>query len=147
MVREAQAADLDRLAVLFDQYRQFYGKSSDETGSRTFLEERVNKQDSVIYVFENEEGKLTGFTQLYPIFSSTRMKRMWLLNDLFVSKEYRGLGMSKALIKKAQENARSTGACSIMLETGKENHIGNKLYPSMGFEAMDTVTFFEWDAL
>jgi len=34
--------------------------------------------------------QLMGFAQLYPSFSSVSMKRLWILNDLFVSSEARG---------------------------------------------------------
>ena len=54
------------------------------SGAENFLKERLENQDSEIFVAE-ENGILTGFTQLYPLFSSTRMKRYWLLNDLFVN--------------------------------------------------------------
>ena len=68
---------------------------------------------------------MTGFTQLYPLFSSTRMKRYWLLNDLFVNENHRGKGHSKALIESAKELCRETKACGILLETDKTNEIGN----------------------
>ena len=103
----------------------------------------MNSIESIIYAAENENGKLVGFTQLYPIFSSTRMKRMWLLNDLFVDPDFRGLGVSKQLINKAKELARSNNACGILLETEKSNDIGNKLYPSMDFE-LESNNFYFW---
>ena len=65
-------------------------------GAENFLKERLENQDSEIFVAE-ENGILTGFTQLYPLFfSSTRMKRYWLLNDLFVNENHRGKGHSKS---------------------------------------------------
>jgi len=72
------------------------------------------------------------------------MKRYWLLNDLFVHENYRGKGFSKQLIEKAKEIAKSTDAGGILLETGKTNDIGNKLYPGCGFELYDEVNFYEW---
>jgi len=87
---------------------------------------------------------LTGFTQLYPLFSSTRMKRYWLLNDLFVNENHRGKGHSKALIEKAKELCIATNACGILLETDKTNEIGNQLYPNCGFEQYTHANFYEW---
>ncbi len=143
MTRKATLQDIGQLSELFDQYRVFYHKDSDLPAAEQFLTERIEKRDSEIFVAENE-GKLVGFVQLYPLFSSTRMKRYWLLNDLFVNEKYRGKGFSKALIEKAKEMAKSTDACGILLETGKSNDIGNKLYPSCGFELYDEVNFYEW---
>ncbi|MBE4947760.1 GNAT family N-acetyltransferase [Chryseobacterium culicis] len=141
--RKAILSDLPELAELFDQYRVFYHKTTDIPAATNFLQERLENKDSEIFVAE-ENGALTGFVQLYPIFSSTRMQRYWLLNDLYVNKDHRGKGYSKELIEKAKELCRSSKACGILLETGKNNDIGNQLYPSCGFERYDSVNFYEW---
>ncbi|MCI3936923.1 GNAT family N-acetyltransferase [Chryseobacterium aahli] len=141
--RKATIKDLSQLAELFDQYRIFYHKESDIPAAESFLKERIEKADSEIFVAENDD-KLIGFVQLYPLFSSTRMKRYWLLNDLFVNENYRGKGFSKELIEESKELAKSTNAAGILLETGKSNDVGNKLYPSCGFEIYDEVNFYEW---
>jgi len=141
--RKATIQDLPDLSALFDQYRVFYHKESDIISAEKFLKERIEKQDSEIYMAETD-GILVGFVQLYPLFSSTRMKKYWLLNDLFVNEKYRGKGFSKELIEKAKEVCKSSDACGILLETGKSNDIGNKLYPGCGFELYDEVNFYEW---
>lgn len=143
MTRKATLQDIGQLSELFDQYRIFYHKASDVPAAEQFLTERIENGDSKIFVAETEE-RLVGFVHLYPLFSSTRMKRYWLLNDLFVNESYRGKGFSKELIEQAKEMAQSTDACGILLETGKSNDIGNKLYPSCGFELYDEVNFYEW---
>ena len=101
-------------------------------------------KESVIYVDEENE-KLTGFTQLYPLFSSTRMQRSWLLNDLYVLPEFRGRGISKKLIAVARLLAKETGATGVLLETEKTNEIGNKLYPSAGFQLYNETNFYWWE--
>lgn len=142
-IRKATIQDVQQLAELFDQYRVFYHKDSDIPAAESFLKERIENSDSEIFVAESE-GKLVGFVQLYPLFSSTRMKRYWLLNDLYVNENYRGNGFSKELIEEAKQLATSTNASGILLETGKSNDIGNKLYPSCGFKIYDEVNFYEW---
>lgn len=104
MTRKATVKDIRQLAELFDQYRIFYHKESDIPAAEKFLTERIKNNDSEIFVAEYE-GKLIGFVQLYPLFSSTRMKRYWLLNDLYVNGNYRGNGYSKALIEEAKQMA------------------------------------------
>lgn len=90
-------------------------------------------------------GTLAGFAQLYPLFSSMRMQRQWLLNDLFVKEEYRGRGISKALLEQAKELCRQTEACGFTLETAKSNDIDNKLYPSAGMELNTEFNFYNGD--
>jgi len=143
IVRKAVSADLDQLAILFDGYRVFYRKDSDINGAKTFLKNRLENGDSELFVCV-ENDTLLGFTQLYPLFTSTRMKKAWLLNDLFVSKEQRGKGISKMLITAAKELAKQTDAFGLMLETEKSNDIGNNLYPSAGFELNTGSNFYEW---
>ncbi len=143
-IRKATQEDLVQLSQLFDEYRMFYHKTSDILGAEQFISERLENGDSEIFVVE-ENGKLCGFVQLYPLFSSTRMKRYWLLNDLFVNSEYRGKGFSKALIDEAKELCRASSSCGMYLETGKENLIGNQLYPAAGFKKYDEVNFYEWE--
>ncbi len=144
-IRKATLKDLNQLAELFDQYRVFYEKESDIKGAKDFLTPRLEKEESIIFVAE-EETLLKGFVQLYPLFSSTRMKRLWLLNDLYVNAAYRGQGISVKLIDKAKELAHETKAAGLMLETAKNNLIGNKLYPRTGFELDADHNYYSWDA-
>lgn len=132
-LKRATLDDIKDLTMLFDAYRVFYGKESDLIGAKEFLTDRLSKNESMVYISWSE-GIATGFTQLYPLFSSTRMKRMWLLNDLFVAPDYRGQGISKALIEAAKELAIETNACGVSLETAKDNVIGNNLYIKTQFE-------------
>lgn len=144
-IRRASIDDIPQLAALFDAYRVFYEKTSDVEQSIIFLSERIQKNESVIIVAENEEKQLTGFVQLYPLFSSTRMKRYWLLNDLFVAPEHRSKGISVALIDAAKELCQISGSCGMMLETAKSNIIGNNLYLKTGFILDQAHHYYTWE--
>ena len=145
MTKQATINDLQTLAPLFDAYRQFYDKKSDVEGAKEFLLERIANNESVIYLAFDEKENAVGFVQLYPLFSSTRMKRFWMLNDLFISPEYRGQGFSRELIDQAKKLCRKTDACAMLLETSVTNEIGNSLYPSAGFILRDDANFYEWE--
>ena len=142
-IREAKKSDLDQLSILFDSYRMFYGKESDIDISKKFLESRLSNKDSKVFICE-VNNVIIGFVQLYPLFSSTRVSKYWLLNDLFVGSEHRGKGYSKLLINKAKELVKDSNACGMMLETEKSNKIGNNLYPKTGFKINDLCNFYEW---
>ncbi len=132
-IRRVLIDDLDQLVLLFDAYRVWYRKQSDREGALRFLQARVSRDESIIYGAFTPGDEMVGFTQLYPLFSSTRMARIWLLNDLYIMAAYRGLGLSKQLIDRAKELAVETGAQGIALETEVSNEIGNALYPRMDF--------------
>jgi GNAT superfamily N-acetyltransferase len=144
-IEKATLDHIEQLAVLFDQYRVFYKKESDVASAKNFLRDRMEKNESVIFVSFDAKNSMTGFTQLYPLFSSTRMKRLWLLNDLFVDSNYRGKGFSIALIDRAKELCKQTGACGLLLETAKTNDIGNNLYPKTGFVLDEDHNYYSWD--
>ena len=145
IVNKATLNDLDSLSELFESYRNFYQKESAIEEATQFLKERITNNESVIFVSFNEQNIMTGFVQLYPLFSSTRMKRLWLLNDLFVHHAYRGLRISVALINKAKDLCYETNACGLTLETAKTNDIGNQLYPLMEFVLDEDHNFYYWD--
>jgi len=144
-VREAKKSDLKQLTELFEGYRKFYHKESDLAGAASFIASRLENKDSEIFVAQNEGEVLMGFVQLYPLFSSTRMKKLWLLNDLFVNPEYRGKQISVELIERAKKLVKDSSACAMFLETGKSNLIGNNLYPKTGFKLNETSNYYEWN--
>jgi len=144
IVKKATLQNLEQLVKLFDGYRVFYKKQSDIAAATTFIKERLTNNDSEIFVSEMTNGNLSGFTQLYPLFSSTKMKRYWLLNDLFVANEYRGKGISISLIERAKQLVMESNACGMYLETEKTNVIGNQLYPRIGFTLNSVSNYYEW---
>ena len=132
-IRKATINDLEQLSKLFDAYRVFYKKESDIDAAKIFLEDRLKNKDSELFVAVTNDLVFAGFVQLYPIFSSTRMRRLWLLNDLYVRPNYRGKRISVLLIDKAKELSVQTNSAGLILETAKSNEIGNSLYLKTGF--------------
>lgn len=144
-IREATIEDINFVSELFDRYRVFYDKAPELQKAKEFISERLKQNDSKIFVAVTNDDTLVGFVQLYPLFSSTRMKRLWLLNDLFVDKEHRGKGISKQLIDSSKELCKQTNACGLILETAKTNSIGNELYPTVGFTLDIAHNYYSWD--
>ena len=144
-IRKATINDLNLLVELFENYRVFYKKEPNKESAENFLSERLKLNDSEIFVTETADNNLVGFVQLYPLFSSTRMQRLWLLNDLFVDEEFRGKGISKQLIETAKEFCKQTNACGLILETEKTNSIGNELYPKVGFSVDLEHNYYSWE--
>jgi ribosomal protein S18 acetylase RimI-like enzyme len=131
-VRRAGPADLDLLVPLFEGYRAFYGCAPEQQSARTFLAERLTRGDSTIFIALTG-ASAAGFVQLYPVFSSLRMRRAWILNDLFVEPAYRGRHVAGQLMDAARAMALETDAASIALETAPDNHSARRLYESLGY--------------
>ncbi|WP_338788332.1 GNAT family N-acetyltransferase [Metabacillus sp. FJAT-53654] len=137
----AALKEIDLVSTLFNEYRIFYGKQADLEGAKTFIEERMRFNESVIFLAMDGESPM-GFVQLYPIFKSVGMKRKWLLNDLFVAETYRRHGVGKALMNQAKEFALETKAAGILLETTKDNTKAQALYEQLGYVKEDAVFFY-----
>lgn len=128
----AELDDLEALVPLFDGYRQFYEHPSDLAGARGFLADRIKRGESVIFL-AIREVTVVGFTQLYPLFSSVSMQRLWLLNDLFVAPDARAAGAGRALLKRAERHALETGAKGLTLATQRSNLTAQRLYEACGW--------------
>jgi ribosomal protein S18 acetylase RimI-like enzyme len=135
-IRRANVDDLEAIAVLFDGYRRFYEQPGDLEGARRFLQARLDAQDSVILVADSA-GQLLGFTQLYPSFSSVSMRRLWILNDLFVDPRCRQGGVGHALMSAAESFAREDGSKGLELSTQKTNNTAKALYEARGWKLED----------
>jgi GNAT superfamily N-acetyltransferase len=133
-VRQATIHDLERLVPLFDGYRQFYGQPSDEERARAFLLARFQHHESVVLLAVDDEGEGLGFVQLYPLFSSVRMARTYLLNDLFVAPAARRRGVAVALMHEAVAYARAVGAVGMSLTTAHTNEAAQRVYESLGWQ-------------
>jgi ribosomal protein S18 acetylase RimI-like enzyme len=132
-IRKASIDDLSQLAQLFDAYRQFYQQAPNLQLAKTFIAERINKQESVIFVAENLEKQLIGFCQIYPSFCSVEAAKIGVLYDLFVVQSARKTGAGRALMLAAYEYAAKNGMARLDLTTAKNNHAAQALYESLGW--------------
>ena len=132
IVKRAKKEDLHQLAVLFDEYRQFYGASSNVEQSFQFLKHRFDNKDSVIFIHLKDDD-FTGFVLLYLAFSSVACETYYILDDVYVTPSYRKQGSAKQLIDTAILFARHENAQRISLETQKNNYHSHQLYEQMGF--------------
>lgn len=139
-IRKATLDQLNDIATLFDAYRVFYKQSSDINGAKAFLLQRLQLQDSVIFIAYIDR-EAVGFTQLYNLFSSVSMQPIYLLNDLYVSSNYRGKGIGEALINKAKGLAKAENQKGIAIQTAYDNQ-AQELYRRLGFEPDSDLQFF-----
>ncbi|MCY1351023.1 Acetyltransferase (GNAT) family protein [compost metagenome] len=116
------------------KYREFYGELPFPESSRKFLEKRLSRQESVIYLaLADEEDRLLGFCQLYPSFSSLALKRVWILNDIYVAEDARRQLVADRLLQTAKKMARETNAVRMRVSTSVGNEVAHKVYESIGF--------------
>lgn len=145
-IKRADERDVAAIAPLFDGYRVFYKKESDLAAATKFLTDRIERDESVIYVAELG-GVAVGFCQLYPIFSSVNLKRTWLLNDLFVDEKVRGKGVASALLQAAKAFGFVTEAKWLLLQTAVDNTTAQAVYEKNGWQRINDFVFYEMPLL
>ncbi|MES2850110.1 MAG: GNAT family N-acetyltransferase [Bacteroidota bacterium] len=131
-IKRVTIADISSVALLFDAYRVFYHQQSNLQAAFDFLEQRLSKDESAIFlaVMKNEA---VGFVQLYPVFSSLQMKKSWILNDLYVAESARNQGIGEALLQQAKQFGRESGAAYLLLQTGADNYRAQSVYEKNGW--------------
>lgn len=66
--RKASIADINKIAPLFDAYRQFYEQEPNLEFAQEFISARLNNNESIIFIAEDAMQNALGFCQIYPSF-------------------------------------------------------------------------------
>ena len=129
----AKESHIPEISRLFDLYRQFYKCEPDQVLATRFITDRIKNEESVIFAAESK-NKLKGFVQLYPSFCSVDAIKIFILYDLYVDECDRKSGIGEALMNKAAEFAKESGASRIDLLTAVDNKAGQHLYEKLGYK-------------
>jgi len=131
-IRQATLDDLDILAAMFNEYRQFYKQPDDQEKGRAFLQERFEKEESVAFIALIDKEP-AGFIHLYPGYSSVFLQRIWTMNDLYVRSFARRQGVGFALLDAAKQLAEETHARFVKLSTEQRNIAAQQVYEAKGY--------------
>jgi GNAT superfamily N-acetyltransferase len=143
-IHQACLNDLDTLENLFSGYLEFYERKHDRAAIRQFLSDRISNKQSIVFIATSADSPI-GFTQLYPAFASLSLKPSWILNDLFVVPDARGMGIARALMTAARQLAVDTNACEIFLQTARSNHKAQALYEKLHYQRDDEFLVYTLD--
>ena len=139
LIIKAQIQHLNDLIPLFDAYRVFYKQTSNLEAAKHFLKQRLEKQDTIIYIAYAED-KAVGFMHLFHSFTSVSMQSLYILNDLFVKKNHRKKGIGVALLNQAKDKAKEDDYKFVVLQT-ETNNPAQLLYENMGWKKDDDLHF------
>lgn len=143
VIKRITANEVNAVAFLFNEYRQFYQQPPDLESAAAFLKDRLSRNESVVFI-AYVDGAATGFMQLYPIFSSVGLKPAWLLNDLYVAADFRKAGVGSALIEAAKQLGCETNAGWLLLQTAADNFTAQSVYEKNGW-IKETDYFYRLD--
>lgn len=134
-IRSVVKEDLEQLKGLMLAYIvDFYkGKKPEDTQLENHILHLLNsKEAGTQFVAVGEDGELAGFATLYFSFSTTRVQKIAILNDLFVDSSYRGSGLGKKLFKHVLEYTKNEGYAYMTWQTAVDNTSAQALYKKMG---------------
>ncbi len=141
-IKQISVQDLDFVVPLFDAYRVFYKQSSNLESARNFLYHRLNNKESYIFL-ALIDGNPAGFTQLFTTFSSVSLQPFFILNDLYVTPEYRKRGVGEAHLNQAKSLCISLHYKGVALETATDNP-AQQLYERLHWEKDEAFFHYFW---
>jgi ribosomal protein S18 acetylase RimI-like enzyme len=132
-IHSCTVSDAALVAPLFDAYRQFYDQAADLPAALAFVQTRLERQESVILLAQDDVGLPVGFCQLYPTFCSVVAAPIFALYDLYVDPAARGQGVGRQLLAAAYAHAKADGKVRMDLTTAKTNLSAQALYQACGW--------------
>ena len=140
---KAEQKHIKEVGILFDLYRQFYKYESSLIESTNYIKDRINNNESTIFIAISGADEAIGFVQLYETFGSLDLGKIIILYDLYVKEDHRKNNIGRKLMIKSHEYAKKINAKRIQLSTAIDNYIGQSLYESLGYVKDDD--FYTYD--
>ncbi len=142
-IRTVTKEDASALVPLMLSYIvDFYGKPNPgESAVRGLIERLLRNPEAGVQFVAVKGDQLVGFVTLYHTFSTLQMKRVAILNDLFVDVEYRGQKVGETLFLHALTYIREQGFAFMEWQTAKDNFVAQSLYRKMGGQMSEWLTF------
>jgi len=109
-----------------------------EKWTKNFLEmfERLSKRETDrIFIAEDESQAFTGYLWVGEGANMMTGLKNGFIYDIFVKEEFRGRGIGRILLEKAESYCREKGYSKILLMVSINNAAAIKLYDKMGFKA------------
>jgi GNAT superfamily N-acetyltransferase len=134
-IRPVVVEDLEQLKGLMRRYIVDFYKGKTPEGSK--LDDHIkhllsSDEAGTQFVAEAEDGRLAGFATLYFSFSTTRLQKIAILNDLFVDADFRGAGLGEKLFLHVLEYTKKEGYAYMTWQTAIDNTSAQALYKKMG---------------
>jgi ribosomal protein S18 acetylase RimI-like enzyme len=101
------------------------------------LPAELAKRKSAHVILSFVDTKPAGLIVCLEGFSTFACKPLLNIHDVIVAVPYRGRGLSKRLLQKAEDLAIDLGCCKLTLEVLEGNHVAQSAYKSFGFSGYE----------
>jgi ribosomal protein S18 acetylase RimI-like enzyme len=95
-----------------------------------------------IFIIE-KDNIVMGYANTWCVYSIWTMGKTLIIDDLFISKEFRNNGYGKREMNCLIDYSVSNGFKRIQLNAEKDNIIAQTLYKKLGFDGQDMVFFMK----
>jgi len=136
-VRTAKIEDAEQIAVLSGQL----GYPASGAGMRRRLRYLLREHGQAVWVAETGEGTVAGWIHVF-VKQLLESEREAELGGLVVGREFRGQGVGRALVERAERWAKARRLKSVYVRSNvvrKEAHI---FYPRLGYRIIKTQSAF-----
>ena len=148
-IREARETDLELVRKYtvetawtdFSETERKELEKDKERWVRHLLEgfERLSKRENhKIFVAEDESHTFLGYLWVGESGNMMTGLKFGFVYDIFVKHEFRGKGIGKILLEKAESYCREKGYSRLLLMVAVKNETAIRLYDSMGFKPEQT---------
>ncbi|MES2018344.1 MAG: GNAT family N-acetyltransferase [Pseudomonadota bacterium] len=131
-VRQIERQDYAGWRQLWDRYNAFYGRSGPSALAEQITEatwERFFSAQEPVYCLVAEvDGQIAGITHYLFHRSTTRLRDVCFLQDLYTADHLRGQGIGRRLIEAVYEAATKAGSSRVYWTTQTSNAAGRALY-------------------
>ena len=138
-VRPIASTDYDGWRPLWDGYNAFYGRSGAtalaEEITQTTWQRFFDPAEPVHGLVAVDAGAIVGLTHYLFHRSTTRLRDVCYLQDLFTVEHLRGLGVGRRLILRVYEAALEAGSSRVYWSTHTTNQAGRTLYDKVAQHA------------
>jgi len=99
-----------------------------------YLVDGLNEQPNALVLLAVYKGKFVGLCNAFETFATFSVQKCINIHDLIVRKEYRGLGVGRALLQEVVNIADDRQCSKVTLEVREDNAVAQSLYKSQGFD-------------
>ncbi|MBD2189524.1 GNAT family N-acetyltransferase [Pseudanabaena mucicola] len=101
------------------------------------LPAELAKRKSAHVILAFVDSRPAGLVICFEGFSTFACKPLLNIHDAIVALPYRGQGLSKLLLQKAEDIAIDLGCCKLTLEVLEGNHVAQAAYKAFGFSGYE----------
>lgn len=139
-IREAVASDNEKLISMFKEHAN-YENSKLVICNQSIALSNIEEMPITLYVVERSE-RIIGYMSIVKQFSTWNMDYYLYLDCLYISSEYRGMGIGMKLMDKCRKIATQQGIKEVQWQTPSSNIPAICFYKKLGANPLDKQRFF-----